>query len=77
MKKTYEQLEKQVTNWNAKNPIGTPIYYYPTLKDRIPKQTKTRSTAWVMSCHSAMVMIEGVSGGVSLDHIQICSNVDA
>lgn len=74
--KSYAKLVIQVNNWNAKNPIGTPVYYYPTLKDKTPKQTKTRSTAWIMSCHSAMIMIDGVSGGVSLDHISNYSNVE-
>lgn len=64
-----------------KYPIGTKVAYI-AVKDKHPNyghliKTKTRSTAWIMGCHSAMVMIEGVSGGVSLDHVEICSNVDA
>jgi hypothetical protein len=74
--KSYAQLVIQVNNWNAKNPIGTAVYYYPTLKDKTPKQTKTRSKAWIISGHSTMIMIDGVSGGVSLDHIANCSNVE-
>ena len=31
--------------------------------------TKTRSEAWVMGGHSAVVMIEGISGGVLLGSV--------
>lgn len=64
------QLQKAVDAWNASYPIGTPVTRYKLIKPLAdPQETKTRSAAWVMSGHSAMVMVEGVSGGVVLESV--------
>lgn len=55
--------------WSATHSEGTPVRYYPRKGSREFRETTTRSAAWVMGGHSAMVMVEGVSGGVSLDHV--------
>lgn len=56
--------------WNAKHPVGTPVTRYKLIKPlREPQTTKTRSEAWVMGGHSAMVMVEGVSGGVLVESV--------
>jgi len=63
-------LEKRVSDWNAKYPIGTPVTRYAFIHPlREPSVTKTQSKAWVMGGHSAMVMVEGVSGGVALESV--------
>jgi len=67
---TQAQLEKQLADFNAKHPVGTPVTY--TEVKEIPstaRQTKTRSVAWIMGGHSVMVMVEGISGGVCVEHI--------
>jgi hypothetical protein len=68
---TAKQLEKQVNDWNAKYPVGTPVMRYKCI-DPLSEgnETKTRSEAWIMGGHSAMVMVEGVSGGVCLESVQ-------
>lgn len=37
---------------------------------REPKETKTRSEAWLMGGHTAMVMVEGVAGGVMVESVK-------
>jgi hypothetical protein len=68
---TAKQLEKQINAWNAKYPIGTPVMRYKLIEPlREGNETKTRSEAWIMGGHSAMVMVEGVSGGVRLESVK-------
>ncbi len=68
---TAKQLEKQVNDWNAKHPVGTPVTRYKLISPlREPNDTKTRSEAWIMGGHSAMVMVEGVAGGVCLESVK-------
>ncbi len=68
--KSPELLQTMVDDWNAKYPVGTPVTRYKLINPlEEPGETKTRSAAWVMSGHSAMVMVEGVSGGVILESV--------
>lgn len=60
---------KTAADWNAKHAVGTAVHYHPLRGRPEHRETTTRSAAWVMGGHSAMVMVEGVSGGVSLDHV--------
>lgn len=68
--KSAAKLQSQVDDWNQKHPIGTPVTRY-ALIDPLgdPTETTTRSEAWVMGGHSAMVMVTGVSGGVCLESV--------
>jgi hypothetical protein len=66
-KKNQQQL---VDQWNAKYPIGTPITRYRLVNPlESPEDTKTRSEAWLMGGHTAMVMVEGVAGGVMVESV--------
>ena len=63
-------LVARVENWNAKYPVGTTVIRYRLINPlRDGEPTKTRSGAWVMGEHSAMVMVEGVAGGVLLESV--------
>lgn len=70
MKKNLEQIVK---DWNKKNPVGTKVNYLSNsnLSNLKKVETKTRSQAWVMGGHSAMVMVESIAGGVSLDFVEL------
>ena len=62
--------EKIVLAWNAAHPVGTPVTRYrlvDPLED--PVETKTRSEAWLMGGHTAMVMVEGQAGGVMVQSL--------
>lgn len=64
-------LQKQVDDWNATHPVGTPVTRYKLIAPLSePVETKTRSEAWIMGGHSAVVMVEGMAGGVLLESVQ-------
>lgn len=56
-----------VAHWNAVYPVGMPV----DLREDSGAitRTATRSPAWVMGGHSAMVMVEGRSGGYDLTRL--------
>ena len=63
--------QKVVDAWNAAHPIGTPVTRYKLINPLAdPVETKTRSEAWLMGGHSAMVMVEGIAGGVLVESVK-------
>lgn len=61
-----------VEDWNAKYPVGTPVARYRLIRPKRERleNTHTRSEAWLMSEHSAMVFVEAVSGAISLEAVE-------
>jgi hypothetical protein len=59
-----KKQQGMIDRWNATVPIGTPCEV--RMDDGAIKTLPTRSTAWLMGGHSAMVMLEGISGGFQL-----------
>ena len=50
--------------------MGTPVIRFALINPhRDGTLTKTRSSAWVMSGHSAMVFVDGFAGAQSLEAI--------
>lgn len=66
-KRSERRLQEKVDAWNASNQVGTPIRY----KNDIGKilESKTASVAWVLGGHSAVIMLEGVSGCYDFERI--------
>lgn len=58
---------ERVTHWNARYPVGTAV----TLErdNGAREQTVTRSEAWMLSGHTAVVMVDGVAGGYLLSRV--------
>ena len=57
--------------WNRSYPPGTKVFY-KALTDNSSMHdmmTRTRSEAWTLGDGSPVVLVEGKSGGVSLDHL--------
>ena len=66
-----KKQQKLVDDWNAKHPVGTAVTRYKLIKPlREPQETKTRSEAWLMGGHTAMVMVEGIAGGVMVESVK-------
>lgn len=63
------KLQATCDAWNAKYPIGTPVMLKEDFCDE-PAPTTTRSTAQVLSGHSAVVWLTGVSGCYHLTHVR-------
>ena len=56
-----------VNNWNERYDIGTPVNV--KLDDGSIKETRTCSVAWMLGGHTAVIMLEGISGGYSLRRV--------
>lgn len=54
-------------DWNAKHPVGCKVEV--TLDDGSIKETQTASEAWVLGGHTAVIKLEGISGGYSLSRV--------
>lgn len=60
--------EKAAQIWNSQYPIGTEVRVTDDFKD--VSITKTRSVAWVLGGHTAVILIEGRTGGYLLDRVE-------
>jgi hypothetical protein len=67
---TTKKSLKQIESFNKKNPVGTPVRYWPGVKQGAGVESKTRSEAWDL-CGSPSVMVEGYSGGIALTHVEV------
>ena len=64
---TLYEVEKRVEDWNSKYPPGTRVVLTDDLDQE--HETVTRSPAWVIGGHTAVVEVEGRAGGYSLSRI--------
>lgn len=65
--KSAKELEAEVSKWNDAHPVGTAVKVRMDGGDI--KLTTTTSEAWVMGGHSAMIKVEGISGGYMLERV--------
>lgn len=63
-----KKAEREAMAWNERHPIGTPVAV--TQDNGSVVESKTRSPAWVMGDHTAVVMYEGRSGGYLLSRVR-------
>ena len=71
MKSNPKAQQKLVDEWNASHP-GTDvdvIWHRLINPNREPVRTTTRSPAWLMGGHTAMIMVNGQTGGVALQGV--------
>lgn len=64
------EAANQAELWNEQFPPGTPVHYWPGIRVGAGRASKTRTDAWVMGGHTAVVAVEGFSGGIALAHVQ-------
>jgi hypothetical protein len=61
------ELELECSRWNEKYPIGTPVM---VKKDNgVEYLSRTRSEASVLSGHSAVIFVDGISGCYLLSRV--------
>lgn len=65
-KRTAEEI---AAVWNRHHPVGTPVTYWPGVREGAGRTSKTRSPAWVV-CGNAVVSVDGYAGGIALTHMQ-------
>lgn len=59
-----------VERFNALCPVGTPVLYWPGVREGKGRESVTRSPAWLMGGHSPVVMVDGYPGGIALAHVE-------
>jgi hypothetical protein len=68
---TPKQVQKMVDDFNRRVRIGDEVFYYPILSKNheppTPKRLQTKSEAWILGDHTAVVYLEGV-GNVAVTH---------
>lgn len=55
--------------WNGQNVKGVPVYYRKDDGRDVP--TATRSEAYVLSGHTAVIFVDGISGCVALERVRV------
>lgn len=68
---TQVQLERKVNQFNENCPPGTEVFYHPVIGDLESRRTRVRAKAYVLSGHTAVCFVEGVSGCVALDALEV------
>lgn len=61
-------LLRRCDEWNHQHPVGTAVLL--TMDSGDEKRTKTRSEAWVLSGHTAVIQVEGVAGCYDLQRVR-------
>ena len=62
-------LQIECDAWNRAWPVGTRVVYHSVIGEAKGIHTRTRSQAYVLSGHTAVVFVEGVAGCVALDAV--------
>lgn len=75
-KPNLKALQAECDAFNAKCPIGGPVRLKVDGSDK-PRYTTTRSEAQIMSGHSAVVWMNGVSGSYLLSHVTPITDAEA
>lgn len=65
------KLQAQCDRWNAKVNIGASVEYESVKNDGNWKPHRTRSEAFVLSGHTAVLFLTDKSGCVALDHCRL------
>lgn len=64
---TEMQMEGKVKAWNSNHPVGSKVILTNDIGEN--EETVTRSEAFIMGGHSAMIQVKGRSGCYLLDRI--------
>lgn len=60
---------RAVEQFNEVCPVGTPVLYWPGVREGEGRESVTRSAAWLLGGHTPVVMVEGYAGGIALSHV--------
>jgi hypothetical protein len=70
-----EEVVMTAEEWNFRYPPGTEVLYYPLRGREDYVMTRTRSEAWELGDGTPVVLVEGKTGGISLEHLRIEGHV--
>jgi hypothetical protein len=67
---TISRQRNLVDDWNQNHQIGTEVVWHKLINpNREPQKAVTRSAAWLMGGHTAMILVDNQSGGVALEGV--------
>jgi hypothetical protein len=61
----------RAAEFNAAHPVGTPVRYWPELRQGEGIVSVTRTPAWLMGHGEPVVSVEGYTGGIYLTHVAV------
>ena len=64
---TMAQLTAECARWNAANPVGTPVNVRMDCGEI--RETVTRTGAQILSGHTAVIWLDGISGAYLLSRV--------
>lgn len=67
--------QQAVDAWNRSNPVGTECTV--RLDSGLVKLTKTRSEAYMLGGHTAVIFLDGISGAYLLERVNRFEPVEA
>jgi len=67
MQESIEVMQDKVEAFNKRNPVGTPVTVVKDFGERV--ETKVKYPAEVLSGHTAVVWLYGISGCYLLDRV--------
>jgi len=67
MEESKEVMQSKVDAFNKRNPVGTPVTVVKDLGEQF--ETKVKYPAQILSGHTAVVWVEGISGCYLLDRV--------
>jgi len=59
-----------VHRWNLRHPVGTPVRYWPMLRDGGGIESRVRIEARILSSGIAVAWVEGRADAIALSHIE-------
>lgn len=75
--KTWSTKKISAAEFNARHPVGTEVRYYPIRGEADHRVTKTRSEAWELGHGAAVVLVDGLTGGVLVQALQVVASGNA
>lgn len=65
-----EHNQRSIGEFDSMYPVGTTVWYWTALPFGPVRETKIKHGAWALGSGDLVCKVEGVSGGVSIWHIQ-------
>lgn len=70
-KTKHQRATEAAEAFNAAHQPGTPVLFWPGIRQAEPLESTTRGTAWALPSGHAVVRVHGRAGGIALTHIEV------
>jgi hypothetical protein len=66
-----EALQRQCDDWNRLHPARVRVLFHPVIGEPEGRERFTKTSAYVLSGHTAVIYLEGESGCVALEACEV------